>query len=308
MCTALVLGTGQVGTFAAARLLQDGAAVVAGDVLPNPGFFGRFGPSAAELATVDVLDHTAVAALIRRSRADVVVLAAGLDASSCRRNPARGWLVNARAPDVVATAALAGGATRLVLVSSFAVYGRATEGPVSERAPLAARSVYGRSKAAGEAVVLKRVEHDLEVRIVRPSSVYGPTRPGFGSQSSRLVDRLLLLALADGAPTSAAPRAGDDEYIYVKDLARAISLVALHPRLPQPIALNVGSGEVTHPGSLGRAVGRAVPGRWIAVERVEGDSPRFPLDVARVRELVGFEPRYDLAAGLSDYVGTMVDP
>jgi UDP-glucose 4-epimerase len=310
MGAVLVLGAGQVGTFAARRLAEDGADVVAADVLPAAGFFARFGPLEAELAVADLLDPVVITALIRRHRVAVVVVAAGLDAESCRRDPATAWRVNARGPALAAAAALAGGASRLVLVSSFAVYGRSACGPIAETAPLAARSVYGRSKAAAEAAVLKLARSRLDVRIVRPCSVYGPSRPGFGSQATRVLDQVLLAVMGGQTAPSPAMFVAEEEYIYVKDLARALSLVALGSRLPRYIVFNVGAGATTDADSLRKAIERALPGRRIplAPPASPADGRRFPLDVSRVREALAFEPSFDLAHGLSDYLGMVTVP
>lgn len=308
MQTALVLGAGQIGTFAARRLAEDGATVVAADVLPAPRFFARFGPPDAELAAVDVCDAPGIIGLIRRCRVDVVVLTAALSAAACRQDPARAWLVNGHAPEVVADAALAAGASRLVFVSSFAVYGQPAVGPICETARLAPRSVYGRSKAAAEAALARVARRGLDVRIVRPCAVYGPSRPGFGSQSTRLIDRLLLAALDDDQLSLTPARAGTDEYIYVKDLARALSLVALEERASPQASFNIGSGSITDLDSLCRAVEAALPGCRVAIEppEPEAHAPRFPLDVSRIRGALGFQPRYDLARGMRDYLDTVM--
>ncbi|MDA0167660.1 NAD(P)-dependent oxidoreductase [Solirubrobacter taibaiensis] len=301
MSAALVLGAGQVGTFTARRLVDDGAAVVAADAVPPCGFFARFGPPEVELAAVDVLDHEGVVALVRRTRADVVVLAAGIDAESCRRDPVTGWSVNARGAEVVGDAALVGGASRLVLVSSFAVYAPALSGPIPETAPTAPRTVYGRSKAAAETAVRRLGDQGLDVRIVRPCAVYGPGRPGFGSRSTRLVDRLLLAALGTGGACDIE----DEEYMYVKDLARALSLVALDTHLPRQVTFNVGAGAVTDAHALLQAVERLAQGQRIETRPPLGGARRFPLDVSRIRRRLAFQPQFDIAAGLKDYLETV---
>jgi UDP-glucose 4-epimerase len=307
METALVLGAGQIGTFVARELADAGAAVVVADSRPARRFFARFGPSGTEVARIDVLDRAAVRRVVRAKRVDVVVFAAGLGASASATDPQAAWLVNVRGPELAADAAMAGGATRFVLVSSFAVYGRPLRGPVTETTPLAPSSAYGRCKVAGEEAVLSAAWRGLDVRVVRPCGVYGPNRPGFGSRSTRLVDTVLAAGLAGRGGTLTTVRADRDEYLYVKDLARALSLVSLRRATVRDVAFNVGTGSITGPGSLRRALETVLPSCGVAVVPAESlaEGPRFPLDVTRVRQVFGFAPRYDLARGLGDYLATM---
>jgi UDP-glucose 4-epimerase len=305
MATVLVLGAGQIGTFTAHELAAAGASVVVADARPAPRFFARFGPPATELARVDALDRAAVRRLVRRHRVDIVVFAAGLDAAASAVNPEAAWRVHSGGADAAAEAAVTGGATRFVLVSSFAVYGDPAIGPIPETAPLAPRSVYGHSKVAAEQVVRKASTRGLDVRIARPCGVYGPNRPGFGSRATRVIDGVLAAALARREGVLTTVRVATDEYLYVRDVARALSLIALDGGSSEAV-FNLGAGMLTKPRALRTAVESVLPASGGVVESAKaGDAGvGFPLDIARARNVLGFRPRYNLELGLADYLAT----
>jgi len=123
-------------------------------------------------AGLDVTDAAAVDGAVRG--ADVVVNAAAYTAvDAAEDDEARAFAVNAVAAQHVARAAARHGA-RLVHVSTDYVFDGGATGPdarpYAEDAPLAPRSAYGRSKAAGEWAV--RSEHPGGL-VVRTAWLYG---------------------------------------------------------------------------------------------------------------------------------------
>src|SRR5262249_6737713 len=146
------LGAGQVGTFAARALAEEGATVVAADLDPAPGYFARFGPAEqAELVTADIRDTEAVRTIVEDPAVDTVVRCAGLVREACARDPQKAWEVNVDGAEHIAQTSLRTGVGRLVYLSSFAVYGQPGGARVPESAPLCPRSEYGRTKVAAEA-------------------------------------------------------------------------------------------------------------------------------------------------------------
>ncbi len=104
-------------------------------------------------------------------------------------------------------------AKRFVYVSSITACGPSTDGePLTEEAPVAPISLYGRSKAEAEEVVKSRGGFT----IVRPPVVYGPRDEG-------MLD--LYKTLAKGLK----PEIGGPKYtslVHVRDLARGLALAA----------------------------------------------------------------------------------
>jgi GDP-L-fucose synthase len=88
------------------------------------------------------------------------------------------------------------------------------------------------------------------------------------------------------------------EFLYVDDAARALLLAAERLDTSEPV--NVGTGRETRIRDLAETIARLVGYEgetvWDA-SRPDGQPKRF-LDVARARELMGFEARVDLEDGL----------
>lgn len=122
----------------------------------------------ADRNDVDIVDPAAVTALVRD--VDVVVNCAAYTAvDAAEADEATAFAVNAVGPANLARAARAAGA-RLVQVSTDYVFdGQAAE-PYPAAAPIAPRSAYGRTKAAGEWAVRAEAPDHL---IVRTAWLYG---------------------------------------------------------------------------------------------------------------------------------------
>lgn len=131
--------------------------------------------SALDRAALDVTDPAAVDAAVPGH--DVVVnCAAWTDVDGAEEREAEATRVNGLGPQLLAAACASSGA-RLVQVSTDYVFdGSATE-PYPEDAPLAPRSAYGRSKAAGETAVRSLLPDDSYV--VRTAWLYGAHGPNF---------------------------------------------------------------------------------------------------------------------------------
>jgi len=130
-------------------------------------------------AELDVTDHAAA----RRALvgADVVVNCAAYTAvDAAETDEPTAFAVNATGAAAVARAAVG---ARLVHISTDYVFdGSATE-PYAEDAPIAPRSAYGRTKAAGEWAV--RAEHP-DALVVRTAWLYGAGGPCFPKTIARV--------------------------------------------------------------------------------------------------------------------------
>jgi UDP-glucose 4-epimerase len=305
MRSVLVCGVGQIGTFAARSIAEVGARVVALDVHPSFAFVKKYGPQKRSALVVgDVMDQKLVEALISDHSIDTIVLSIGLNSEASTYDDDAIWKINVCSSESVALAARKKGATRIVFLSSFAVYGGATANLVHEETPLNPQSVYGRAKAAAEITLMRYRERELDVRILRPCGIYGPRPAGVGSRSARLIDSLLVHAIQGTPLTVSAPREGADEYLYVKDVSRAIALLALQDTDSSDFIFNVGSGKKTTVPDLLSAVEQITPTSRFRMDiaPTNGSKGIPPLDVSRIRKAYGFEPRYRLAEGLADYL------
>jgi dTDP-4-dehydrorhamnose reductase len=165
------------------RWIVPGAAGMLGhDVLTALDRSGETDVVPLTRADLDVTDPAAVSRLVRD--ADVVVNCTSwtaVDAAETAESQA--FAVNATGPQLLARACAASGA-RLVHVSTDYVFAGDAQTPYAVDAPLAPRSAYGRTKAAGEWAVRAELPH--RHWILRTAWLYGEHGGSFVRTMARL--------------------------------------------------------------------------------------------------------------------------
>jgi len=262
-----------------------------------------------ELAHVDLGDSAAVAALVRRRRPEAIIhLGALVDPVALATNPVLALDANVRPGLDLLDAARAHGVGRFVLGSSVAVLPRIRVEPIRADHPLVTESggsaggFYGVAKAVAEITALGYAEaFGIDVRIVRPSAVYG-----FGMQWPIGIKPVVeALATGDVArmPRHAPPR----DYTPVQDVASIIS--ALAEGRGHDVVVNAGTGgALTTNDELIATMSRVFPGGRIEVSDDDLDPQgvesgyRGVLDMTAAREQLGVHPTFPtLDAGLAAY-------
>jgi len=264
----------------------------------------------------DVLELPALVHAIRRHRVTRIVHMAALLIGECQANPYRGFKVNAEGTVNVFEAARMTDVGRVVYTSTKSVYGAVpppyghpTYRPLPEDGPKNPVRVYDVTKLAGEHMGLNYAgTFGLDVVILRFASTFGPgklVRHGPVSWHSRLVEHAMA-----GQPAR-LPQGGDqpDDMIYHRDIAHAIVLACFASGLEDRI-FNVGRGEPSTMREFAEAVRRVIPGAAIEVgpglDYYGSGIPYYSIyDIGRARKQLGFVPRFDLEAGVRDYVETM---
>ena len=155
--------------------------------------------TAATRTDLDIRDHEACLAAVAGH--DIVVNCAGYTAvDDAETHEAEAFAVNAVGAANLARAAHAHGA-RMVHVSTDYVFAGDAQEPYAEDAPLAPRSAYGRTKAAGEWAV---EAHCPESWVVRTAWLYGAGGGNFVTTMARLAGERETVAVVDdqrGQPT-----------------------------------------------------------------------------------------------------------
>ena len=260
------------------------------------------------MTRLDICDNTAVRNLFRAHSAQTVILAAGLNRSAAHRDPSRSWQINVDATRSVATAALECGVRHLVFTSSYAVYGNSSGKPITEAAPTRPTSVYGRMKAAAEETLEQFRPLGLTVTIMRLCGIYGPSRRDIGGSYAT---QFFAAAIAEVARTGRlvirAPNAAVDEFLYVKDVAKAIVMTVLATSPTLNGAFNVGAGSTVTGIQVRDSLRRLFPAARIDVSSspLSDERGKAALDISRIRRELGFEPRYELTEGLADYLNEL---
>jgi UDP-glucose 4-epimerase len=205
----------------------------------------------------------------------------------------------------VAEAVRLTGVKRLVQVSTFGVYDRRFEGdsPIDESFHRGPGEAYGNSKVAKELMVeaYQRL-YGFELIVLRLANVYGVGHFAGGSGGGEMVQNMLQSGIKGGTVKIAQEQARDFEYVYYKDLGRALDKAATVP-LSAPATLNIGTGVVIKFPDLVATAEKLLP--KLQVEMLPGKPPRSakqPMVIARAKQLLGWEPQYDLEAGFTDYI------
>jgi nucleoside-diphosphate-sugar epimerase len=214
----------------------------------------------------------------------------------------RFWADPANLAWVRATCALveafaAGGGTRVVLAGTCAQYdwtALPSDGVAAERSsPRRPATLYGVAKqAADELVEAWAATVGVSAATGLLFFPYGP-----GDQPARLVPSVALDVLA-GREARVGPGTEVRDFVHVDDCGAAMAAL-VDSEVAGPV--NVGTGHGASVAEVATAVARLAGGEHLLrLGALPGSAERSAVvaDVARLRDDVGFEPRYDLERGL----------
>ena len=223
-------GAGFIGRYVVAQLLQKGATV---RVFDAPGKGQALRNQGAELIEGDLRSPEDVRRAVEG--VDGVFHMAVLALNPSAENPRLCLEVNVDGSFNVFEAAHQNGVKKVVFSSASSVYGDTLE-VMDEQHPLMARTVYGASKIAGEAL-LRAIASSFKLDYVtlRYMNVYGP-HMGYG-----LVHSVLTRIASGQPPTINGDGSQSFDFVYVEDVAGA-TVRAMEADVGDE-TFNVGSGE-----------------------------------------------------------------
>ena len=202
------------------------------------------------------------------------------------------------------------GLGRLSLASSTSVYGSLPEGPFREDMPLpiGSRTQVEAFKKGMEIHASHYASRaNIDVVSLRIGSIYGPYYYSMFNPMSRMCHAALKGEDPDFSDRPGGAISEDDEgdWTYVADLARGIQMLHTADDLAHDI-YNIGSGTVTSTKDVFAAVRKALPDAVCSAlkpGRSPAANPPNPvMELSRIKEDVGYEPEYDIDAGIAAYV------
>ena len=313
MATLVTGGTGFVGANIVQDLARNGHQVVSFDINEPDQLLEKFvGEASTEVTFVqgDIVDRTSVERLGRAHSIDKIVHAAVYTVN-------REALETERSRDVIAiniegTANLLELArtqqvTRFVYVSSVAVYGSALPGDqtLNEDTPPAPGNLYGITKFSSEMITRRYGElHSISTASVRLSTPYGPMERVTGHRAVMSVFYDWTGRAVRGESITAEDMDQGRDYTYVADIAEGLRTVLDAPSLPHCL-YNITAGTwVTFQEILDRVVELSPSTQVVvpAAPQVKSGYGRGPLSGHRLFADLGWTPKYDLKAGLADYI------
>ena len=306
-------GAGYIGSHMVLALLDAGheEVVVLDDL--STGFDWALPPE-VRLVVGDVADQALVAATIREHKVDALAhFAARIVVPDSVADPLGYYLANTVKTRALIETAVREGVRHVIFSSTAAVYGEPEIVPVPEDLMLAPINPYGRSKLMSEWMIADAAAaHGFSYVILRYFNVAGADPRGRSGQSSPNATHLIKVATqAALGRRSHLDVYGTDyptpdgsclrDYIQVSDLAEAHRVALDH--------LRGGGASMTLNCGYGR--GYSVLEVIDVVKRVSGKdfevrlSPRRPGDPARIvakadriRDELGWRPRYDDLEGI----------
>ena len=300
-------GAGYIGSHTVLALIDSGERVVVLDDL-STGNRSAVHPS-VQLIVGDVADTSLVQRIVAEHRIDDVIhFAAKLIVPDSVADPLGYYFANTVKSRALFAASIGAGVRRIVFSSTAAVYGTPSENPVSEDAPTAPISPYGSSKLMSEWMLRDAsAAHGIGYVTLRYFNVAGADPELRSGQNSPVSTHLI--KVAGEAALGKRPRLdiyGDDyptpdgtcirDYIHVTDLAAAHVDALRHLRTGgENLTLNCGYGRGFSVLEVVEAV-RQVSERDFPVRigpRRPGDPATLVARASRIRERLGWQPRYD---------------
>jgi len=198
---------------------------------------------------------------------------------------------------------------RVTFCSSIAVYQVISKPQFLQEdmdLPVKSRGYVSATKKIGEQICqLYSKEYGLSVPSVRPSQVWGPMY-----WSGLQPIQLMVENAVAGKPTDFSNVCGltKGHHVYVRDCARAISLVHLAPSLRHDI-YNITEGTLHGLADFADAIKEVIPKAEIklGMNRSEQDVDLPSMSIEQIKEDVGFIPQYDLKRAVRSYIDWVRD-
>ena len=264
----------------------------------------------------DVCDQQALEKLVDDYKITHIAHLAALMPEPAEANPRLGIKVGVDGTVNILEVARAKGIKRVVFTSSKAVYGEISgeEGPptfkpVREDHPKHPVDLYGSIKVCCEEVGrYYREAYGIEFIALRFVSIYGPgkeARHGPLSFYGQLIEK------AREGGKWVIPQGGDqqNDAVYVGDVARSVYL-ALKAEKPGEWVFNIGTGKAWTPRDFLNAAAKMFPDHQIDLGPGPSKLGRSKqsycvFDISAAKKHLGYEPAYDVEAGVRDYVATL---
>jgi len=301
-------GLGFIGLHAARRFLDTGEEVLLTQyrIRREPDFIKDEIGKRAFVERLDVTSGHDTLDLARRYKVTGIVHLAvpALGALSA----AEDYRVNVTGLINILEAARLSEVKRVTLGSSVAVYQGLARGPFREETPLPveSRNATETYKKAMEVLALHyALRTGLDVVSMRIGGPYGPLYHTLAAPTSRMCHAAVKGTPADFTGTRTGVPHAEDELnaFYVKDCALGIQLLQMAESLSHRI-YNIGGSTPLTGAEFAAAVRKVVPGARIDFQPGRGprSRPDAFLDIARIKQDVGYEPEYDVERGVGEYI------
>lgn len=297
-------GAGYVGSAALRHMLNHGHQALAYDNLVegHPGAVGN-----AELVVGDIADTEKLEKTLKAFSADAVMhFAAATNVGESVGNPGYHYGNNIGGTLSLLRAMNAAGVKRMLFSSTCATYGLTNSEFMAEDTPQEPFSPYARTKLAVEWMIRDFAHaHGLGFTLLRYFNASGGSPDGnygeYHHPETHLIPLVLdvplgrrseILVFGEDYPTPDGTCIRD--YVHIDDLASAhrLAIEATTPETAEVFNIGTGDGQSVMEiiRSCERVVGQKIPYR--VVERRPGDPPRLVANPAKLKQRLGWTPKY----------------
>ena len=292
-------GAGFIGSYVCETLLQNGAEVIAFDDFST----GHTRIDGAEIVEGDVRNFDEVLSAMDGCT-HIAHLAAMASVPASVANPALSEAINLQGTLNVIEAAHQVGVKRIVFSSTAAVYGNATELPVTESTVTQCQSPYAEDKLAAEIAIL---HSGIEAISLRYFNVHGPRQDPNGAYAA-VIPVFIQMLMDKKSPTIFGTGEATRDFVSVFDVAE-LNLKALTTENEEAIGevYNVASGSTMSVLELFTTLRNLLVANDSEIQAVEpvfasprdGDIPHSSASIEKARQLLGFEPETNHSLSLS---------
>jgi nucleoside-diphosphate-sugar epimerase len=303
---------GYIGSALAKKLANQGYALRLVSRLPNRAPTVSVQATTCEYRAADLRDPQNWSELLHDADA-VVHLSSRTDLRAADADPAEDDDINVRPVRALVEAARAADkAPIVVFASAVTIVGARPQIPVDERAPDNPCCIYDRHKLAGETILREATERGiLRACTLRLSNVYG--YGGASINVNRGILNMMLKRAVSGEPlTLYGDGAYIRDFIHIEDAVDAFRRTLATPEICDGRRYLIASGRgytLAEAYALVAEVALSQMGRCIEIVRVPEPPDLHPIekrnfvgDSHAFQKRTGWQPHFDLRAGIADYL------
>ncbi len=256
-----------------------------------------------KLFCVDARDYMSLSNIVEEVNPDVVIhLAAVSHAGKAQKSPYTTFDHSLRTLENALDISV-GIADQFIYFSSSMVYGDFRTEQVKETENLNPKGIYGVLKKVGEEIVREYSKTiGLPYTIIRPSALYGERC------ISRRVIQIFIENVLKRKPIKIQDEDERLDFTYISDLVEGVALVVGNKKAYNE-TFNMTFGESKSIKELLEDITcyiysydqNLLPLKKIKVKKDKTYPKRGTLNINKARNLLGYEPRYDLYKGISEY-------
>ena len=257
----------------------------------------------------DIRDKELVEQVVEKC--DVIIhLAAQVSVPLSIDYPQKTLEINVQGTQNIIDAAHKFGIKRLIMASSAAVYGEASNLPLAEESAGQCLSPYAQSKWENETQIMLAREKGLEAVALRFFNVYGPGQSKDGTYAA-VIPKFVEMLTTGKQPIVHGDGLQSRDFIHVKDLVRAIeSLLECNWKLVDDHTYNLASQSQTTILELIELINSSIvkitPNFNIAEPNFEqsrkGDIIHSYADISKISNTLNWGPSIEISQGIEELV------